>query len=60
MTDWSEPIRKKGYLLNFQTKKLQEIQDRNIVSKLHVKPVEFMINNLFIIVVKPMSFGRGI
>lgn len=32
MTDWSEPIRKKGFILNFQTKKLQEINDRNIVS----------------------------
>lgn len=32
MTDWSEPIRMKGCILNFQTKKLQEINDSNIVS----------------------------
>lgn len=32
MTDWREPIRKKGYILNFQTLKLQEVHDRNIVS----------------------------
>lgn len=32
MTDDSnEPIRKKGFILNFQTRKLQEIQDKNIV-----------------------------
>ena len=34
MADWSEPIRKKGCILNFQTKKLQEINDRSIVSLL--------------------------
>lgn len=31
--DWSEPIRKKGYILNFTTKKLQEVHDGCIVSK---------------------------
>ena len=32
MADWDEPIRKKGFILNFQTKKLQEVHDKHIVS----------------------------
>lgn len=27
-----EPIRKKGYIMNFQTKKLQEIRDDKMVN----------------------------
>ncbi|KAG5678125.1 hypothetical protein PVAND_007824 [Polypedilum vanderplanki] len=33
MADDNEPIRKKGFILNFQTKKLQEIDDKNIINK---------------------------
>ncbi|XP_070501703.1 cyclin-dependent kinase 10-like [Chironomus tepperi] len=31
MADWNEPIRKKGFILNFQTKKLQEVHDKHII-----------------------------
>jgi hypothetical protein len=33
MAYFNEPIRKKGFILNFQTKKLQEIKEDNVVSE---------------------------
>lgn len=58
MGDWSEPIRKKGFILNFQTKKLQEVSDRNIVSSwkerenIKIKKMNFLGES--------MSISRGV
>jgi hypothetical protein len=46
MAEWDEPIRKKGFILNFQTKKLQEVHDKHIVR--HKNPLIFEFFNLYV------------